>query len=210
MKNSAQLFNLIFITSILQLLSLSVQAQIFGEKWEHGTYYTPEGKISTGLIAKSPRAKAPDKSEDYILFKTDSVSEKQWIPSSSLKSFTVINANSKIDSFTVSKATVLSRPGFIKVLLDTHTKIYSAFIGRVYDTPTMTPNGLLPGTSGPALEYLFGTSPNSLFEFGRETFIDVMCIAMADKPVVIKAIKKKQFKFNELNALIEYYKNAPK
>ena len=197
------------LATILITLSCNVlKAQSFINNWENGKYFTSEGLVIKGLISKEPKGNRPIKGEKYILFKADSNANKQWIPLSSLRSFIIFKGNDdvfKVDSFTVSRSSYAENLGYVKVLINNHYKIYR---GTIRSTVAMMAGKAHITTNAQMDVYLFGTEPNNLTEITRGIFMDVMLMVMADKPEIVADIKKKEFKYGDMDELIQYYKTG--
>jgi hypothetical protein len=194
-----------------------------------GIYCTIEDQRNNVFIFINPKDCKPNTYENFIQCRSQINSNVTWLEASSLKWFTVIKDNSLLqDSFVVSRSSMFKDHGFVQVILNgKHYKIYrvapynrirhhampvgdSLYVGAKFTAMRVKKEEHVWYTADGRDTYLFGTEPNNLTELTRSIFPDIMPLIMADKPEIVKAINKKEFKYGQLVELINYYKTGIK
>ena len=145
--------------------------------------------------------------DDHIWYKPNKKDDKVRIPASAITSF-VIGA----DSFVVSKSPLLASIPFLQVMVNGPVKLYQA-----KPNPNAANVGMAFGAIGGAISavngrkncgYYFGDTAHELTRLFSKNFIDAMSKVMADKPAVVKKIKDKTYRFDDMYDLIYFYETG--
>lgn len=208
----------IFILLCIFGVTLSAKAQMFGKKWQQGSYYDTLGHKTAGLIAWSHPEKFSKDTGDHIFYKADNKGTKTQIETNLISSFTMGE-----DSFTVSHNKALYFAPVLKVLLNGNIKLYywqaevvnwkmaalgslGAVGGALAGATTGAAAGAMAVPSTAA--YFYGTDCNSLRLVTRKNFVEVMSRLLNDKPDAVAKITDKTFKMGDMDDLLNYYKTG--
>jgi len=190
--------NKVLLVPLLVLLAIAAQAQHFLP----GSYYTPSGEKVTGFIyIGTPMAV-------HLFFKSDESAHFKKIAVAEIKAVVIPLRNDSL--VTVSEDDKDDKKFLAEFWFATPVTTFY-FKTREWFTPG-NPNAELgapvsksPGTvnSRSVPMYLDG---NTTHELTKANYIDVLSKALADDSALVKKIQNKEFKFKELNEIIDEYK----
>jgi hypothetical protein len=191
--------NKTFLMILLAVISLNCKAQPFS-KLHAGCYYDTTGTKFSGFVTQA--------NDDHIWYKPNKKDDKVRIPASAMNSF-VIGA----DSFVVSKSPLLANIPFLQVMVNGPAKLYLS-----KPNPNAANVGMAFGAIGGAISgavnarknygYYFGDTAHELTRLFSKNFIDAMSKVMANKPAVVKKIKDKTYRFDDMYDLIYFYETG--
>jgi hypothetical protein len=202
------------------LIALCLAGQIQAQDFYKGTYYNNNGQGFPGLIKTRP-------GKDYIKWKSDKKGHTEKVNIKDISSIVIsYNELAGPDSLIVlTEDGKENKRYFAKFLFATpNTKFYSKpTLVSVGGVPGMSTLSNVPNSTGTGVHSInqWSTSPryigteqvtmytdgNTTHELKKGNYIKVLSKAFADVPDLVKQIQKKKYKFNQLDDIINYYRN---
>ncbi|MBD1391770.1 hypothetical protein [Mucilaginibacter glaciei] len=200
------------------------------QKWQPGHFTDVKGITETGFIRPYPGGNGPIKNEGFIEYKQNEKDTPMKLSAGDLQSFVAGK-----DSFVVAHAPgnetwAKKDLDFVRVVVDEPLKIYATrgagsggggsgihvspgfglSTGGGYGTSYGGGLGISFGGGGGGksskMSYYYGSNTAGMQHVTNENFKDIMSEIMGDEPDVVVRIRNGNFRLNNMEKLVEFYK----